>query len=92
MPALSDQRLVTYVVAALIAVLGMAATVGLPASAATVSQGQVSQAQSTQDPVLQNERFQAPQGRTLPPFGARNVLAPDESLKRQPLQGAEAAR
>jgi hypothetical protein len=81
MPPSPDQRLAIFVLAALIAVLTIA-TATMPAAAATV----------VQDTVAQNERFQAPQVRTLPPFGARNVLAPIESQKRQRLPGAAAAR
>jgi hypothetical protein len=85
MPALPEQRLAATVIAAVIAVLVIAGMAGLPASAATVSQ-------DPQEPVAQHERFQAPQVRMLPPFGARNVLAPVEIRKRQPLTGAQAER
>ena len=82
MPALPEQRLAATVIAAVIAVMAIAGTAGLPASAATVPQ----------EPAAQNERFQAPQVRMLPPFGARNMLAPGEIRKRQPLTGAQAER
>lgn len=82
LPPVPDQRLIALVLAALIAVLTLATTVEAPAAASTFLLATA----------LQDERFQPPQERAPPPFGARAVLAPVESQKRPRPQGAEVAR
>jgi hypothetical protein len=79
LPPASDPRLVALVLAGLIAVLTLAATMGSPAVASTL-------------PIAasQDERFQPPQQRALPPFGTRTALAPHSGKQQRP-QGAEAA-
>ena len=74
-----DTRLMALVLVALVGVSTMAATVQAPAATLAASTAS------------QDERFQPPQQRALPPFGTRTVLAP-VSETRPRLTGAEAAR
>jgi hypothetical protein len=78
-PPVSDKRLAACVLAGLIAVLTVAATLGTPAAAAT--DGIASQ----------NERFQPQEMRTQP-SGPRTVLKPVELPQPRHLSDAKAAR
>jgi hypothetical protein len=82
LPPAPDQRLIALVVAALIAVLTLATTVEAPAAVSALPSVTASQ----------DERFQPPQERAMPPFGVRAVLAPVESRKQPRPPGAEVAR
>jgi hypothetical protein len=79
-PPVSDKRLTALVVAALIAVLTVAATLGSPAAAATAGIA------------FQDERFQPQEMRTQPPFGARTALKPVDLPQQRRLSDAKAAR
>ena len=78
-PPVSDKRLAAYVVAAMIAVLTVAGTLGWPVAAATAGIAS------------QDERFQPQEMRTNPMSGPRTVLKPVE-LPQRPLADAKAAR
>lgn len=79
-PPVSDNRLAACVLAAMIAVLTGAATLGSPAAAATAGI------------VSQDERFQPQEMRTQPPSGARTVLKPVELPQQRHSSDAKAAR
>ena len=84
LPPAPDKHLVAMVLASIV-VLTMTAATEAPAGATTISDGSASR-------VTQDERFQPHHERALPPFGARTILAPADTQKRQRLPGAEATR